>query len=57
MAVVKPPEVKAASEVASAIHHWEGRIADMKNRYNEDIGDKMKLVILIAMMPKDFLGI
>ena len=27
---------------------------DLKNRYNEEVGDKMKLAIMIGMLPKDF---
>ena len=52
--VVKPPAIREASDVAASAHAWESKINDLKNRYDEEVGDKMKLAIMIGMLPKDF---
>ena len=35
------------------VQDWEAKVGSLKARHGEDVGDKMKLAILISMLPKD----
>eukprot|EP00973_Karenia_brevis_P053834 7478321-Karenia_brevis.AAC.1 len=51
--VVSPKPVKEL-DLAQGIHHWERKVADLKSRYDEDIGGNLKLTVFMSMLPKDY---
>ena len=52
--VVSPRPIRNVLDVANCIHHWEAKCAALKSRYDEDLGENLKLAILVGMLPKDF---
>ena len=40
-------------EVNKLIHEWESNLAILKDRYSEQLGDKLKMAILVGMLPVD----
>ena len=53
LAVVNPSPITKISEVVSSVNKWEGCVSQLKARHGEDLGDKLNLAILIAMLPKE----
>ena len=41
-------------EIAPGIHKWEAKVAALKNRYEQDLGDNRKLAIWVGMLPKEY---
>ena len=53
LAVVNPPQISKITEVQIALQKWESLVSQLKLRHGEDLGDKLKLAILIGMLPKE----
>ena len=52
--VVTPSAIKGVKDVVSGIHKWEGKVTALGSRHGEHLNGKMKLAILIGMIPKEF---
>ena len=52
--VVTPYAIKGVKDVVSGIHKWEGKVTALGSRHGENLNGKMKLAILIGMIPKEF---
>ena len=52
--VVAPTPIKRADELIGGIHRWETKVALLLNRYKEDINDRLKLAIVVGMLPKEY---
>ena len=51
--VVSPKQISKLQDVIKGVQDWEAKVGSLKARHGEDVGDKMKLAILISMLPKD----
>ena len=51
--VITPKPLKA-SEIVVGIGKWENKVCGLRSRYQEDLTDKIKLSIMVGMLPKDF---
>lgn len=51
--VINPGRVQKGQDVQVTINKWEGQVAVLERDYREDISDRMKIGILIRMMPED----
>ena len=54
LTVVTPKKISGSSDLVSAVHGWEANVAILKERYGEVLGDKLKLAILVGMLPNEF---
>ena len=52
--VVVPPKITKLGDVIIFINRWEARAAALRVRYEETLSEKMKLALLIGMLPQDF---
>ena len=52
--VVNPPQIKKIQDIVAMVHKWESRVAALKRRYQEDINDKIRLAILLGMLPQEY---
>jgi hypothetical protein len=41
-------------DIVSGIHKWESRVAILNSRYSEEVNGKLKVAILVGMLPKEF---
>jgi hypothetical protein len=51
--VMNPGKVPKGQDVQTFINRWEGYIASLERDYKEDVSDRMKIGILIRMVPDD----
>ena len=51
---VVTPGVLKSSDLVSGIHKWELKVGNLFSRYGETLGDKLKLAMLVGMIPKEF---
>ena len=54
MGAVNPPVINYVNGLSKMIHQWEAKVEDLENRHNEMINEKLRLVIFITMLPKEF---
>ena len=52
--VVNPPTLRNWGEIIPGIHKWETRLGNLSNRYHEEIGNSLKLAIMVGMLPKEY---
>ena len=52
--VVTPPVIKSSQGITKGIHDCESKVTAVKFQYNEEVGEKLKLAILVGMLPKDY---
>ena len=52
--VVAPSGIKNSGEVISGIHKWEAKEALLRSRFEEVMSDKLKLAIVLGMLPKEY---
>ena len=46
--------IRSSGDVISGIHHWEAKEAVLKSRFEEQMTDKLKLAIMLEMLPKEY---
>ena len=44
--VISPPALKGVNDILTGIHRWEAKVASLKNRWDEELKDDLKLAIL-----------
>ena len=54
--VVGPPALKSVQDVLNGVPKWEGKIASLFNRHQEELSDQMRLAMFINMMPNGVPG-
>ena len=52
--VVTPKPIKSVMELSKGVHDWEAKVTQLNERYREQIGDKLKLAILVGMLPQEY---
>ena len=52
--VVSPGGIKSSREVISGIHQREAKEALLRSRFDEAMSDKLKLAIMVGMIPKEY---
>ena len=51
--VVSPQSLKG-NEVVAGINRWETKVSQLRGRHQEEIGGKIRISILIGMLPKEY---
>ena len=52
--MVAPGGIRNSGEVISGIHKWEAKEALLRSRFDEVMSDKLKLAIMVGMLPKEY---
>ena len=52
--MVTPPSIKTAAEIVSSIHKWEAKVALLQSQYGEKIEGRLRMAIVLSMLPKEF---
>ena len=50
--VVSPPGIRSVHDVVSKINNWEGKLGNLKENYQEDLSNRMRMAILVGMLDK-----
>ena len=52
--VVNPPLIKGIGDLIGGILRWENKCSALKTRYGEELGGKIKVAVLVGMLPKEY---
>ena len=52
--VVTPAVIKGYEDIPNGIYQWEEKVVNLRAQYHEDLGENLRLAILVGMMPKEF---
>ena len=48
------PQTLKRNEVVAGINRWETKVSQLRGRHQEEIGEKIRISILIGMLPKEY---
>ena len=52
--VVSPPGIKSVHDVVSKINNWEVKLGNLKENYQGELSNGLRMAILVGMLDKEF---
>ena len=52
--VVSPTPLRNLGEIIPGINKWESKVGNLRSRYDDGPGDKLKQAIMVGMLPKEY---
>ena len=54
MDAVDPPNIKNPAAIPKGIEEWESKVIILRNTHEENLGENVKIAVLIGMLPKEY---